>query len=53
LPQPQEALDFAMELKPAQSIELNGGNLPMGCHAWYTYDLDYWRPHIEQFGYKL
>lgn len=53
LPQPLEALDFAMELKPAQSIELNGGNLPMGCHAWYTYDLDYWRPHIEQFGYKL
>lgn len=52
-PKPQEALHFAIELEPARSLALNGGELPLGCHAWYTYDLAFWRPILSQFGYTL
>lgn len=53
LPEPIEALAFAMELEPQRSIQLNGGKLPMGCHAWFLYDLDHWRPFIQEYGYDI
>lgn len=52
-PSALQALSFAMELEPALSMEANGGQLPMGCHAWFLYDLDYWRPYIRRFGYNV
>lgn len=53
LPDAREALRFAIELEPARSVALNDGELPLGCHAWYTYDLDFWRPIVRQFGHNL
>lgn len=44
---------FSMETLPRRLYEENDKQLPFGCHAWWRYDLDFWRPHIEAFGYKL
>ena len=32
---------------------MNQDRLPFGCHAWFRYDLEFWRPHIEAFGHDL
>ena len=49
----EEAASFAFEMQPRRLYELNNHQLPFGCHAWWKYDLDFWKPHIEKFGYKL
>jgi len=49
----EEAMKFSFEVKPEHLYELNNKQLPMGCHAWWRYNLNFWRPFIEEFGYKL
>jgi len=49
----KEALKFSFEVKPELLFEMNQHTLPMGCHAWWRYNLDFWKPYIEKFGYKL
>jgi len=49
----EEALKFSFEVKPERLFELNNHKLPMGCHAWWRYNLNFWRPFIEQYGYTL
>jgi hypothetical protein len=49
----EEATRFSFEVSPEIMLQLNNGNLPFGCHAWWRYNLEFWRPHIEKFGYKL
>ena len=49
----QDAIKFAFECSPSKLYELNNRVLPFGCHAWWKYDLDFWKPHIEQFGFQL
>lgn len=53
VPEPQEALRFSFEVQPQYLYELNNQNLPFGCHAWWKYDLEFWRPFISKFGYKF
>ena len=53
LPAPKEALAFAVEYNPAQSVILNNNQLPMGGHAWEKYDLDFWRPLLAERGYSV
>lgn len=53
LPLPIEALQFAIEMEPRESVKINGGQLPMGCHAWDVYDLDFWRPIINGYSYVV
>jgi hypothetical protein len=53
VPDFKQASAFAFEMQPHRLFELNNKELPFGCHAWWKYDLDFWKPHIEQFGYKL
>ncbi|TDH20841.1 hypothetical protein EXU57_20825 [Segetibacter sp. 3557_3] len=48
-----EALHFSFETRPEYLYGLTNGQLPMGCHAWWTYNLEFWRPFIEGFGYEL
>lgn len=48
-----EAISFSFELHPRTLFELNNDKLPMGCHAWWRYDLAFWRPYIENEGYTL
>lgn len=48
-----EAIPFSFEVKPAYLYKINHNKLPMGCHAWWTYDFEFWKPIIEGYGYKL
>jgi hypothetical protein len=43
----EEALKFSFEMKPRVLFEMNNHNLPMGCHAWERYDVDFWKPFID------
>lgn len=47
------ALTFAFERQVRKCFELNKQNLPFGCHAWERYDVAFWKPYIEQNGYKI
>lgn len=44
---------FSMEVQPAYFYHLNNNELPFGCHAWWRYDFEFWKPFIENFGYSL
>lgn len=48
-----EALKFSMEVQPQRMFEDNNKELPFGCHAWWKYNLEFWKPFIEKFGYKI
>lgn len=54
IPDTKTALKFAFDAHPDIAFEMNGKNLPFGCHAWWrqdkgTYDhnLNFWQNHIE------
>lgn len=53
VPEPEEALNFGFEVNPAKMYSLNNFTLPMGCHAWNRYDLEFWKPHLTSLGYNL
>jgi hypothetical protein len=53
VPDWQEAMRFSLEVNPRKLINLNNNQLPFGCHAWWKYDLDFWRPFIESYGHKI
>jgi hypothetical protein len=42
----ETGLRFAFEVAPRMCFELNGKNLPFGCHAWTTFDRAFWEPHL-------
>lgn len=46
LPNEVEASTFALELSPHHYLQLNGGQLPMGGHAWWKYDLPFWAAQL-------
>jgi hypothetical protein len=48
-----EAMKFAFECSPAKLYEINNNTLPFGCHAWWKYDLEFWKPFINNYGYTL
>ncbi len=47
------ALQFSVETEVRECIKRNDGKLPFGCHAWHRYDLTFWKPYIEEFGYRV
>lgn len=49
----EEAKQFSFEFNPETLYYSNKGNLPFGCHAWWRYDLEFWRPHINKAGYSI
>ena len=49
----EEAVRFSFELLPQTLFKLNNNKLPTGCHAWWRYDLEFWRPFIEGEGYTI
>jgi hypothetical protein len=53
VPEPEQAIGFSFEVNPKVLFEKNGRELPFGCHAWWKYDLEFWKKHIEAHGYKL
>jgi hypothetical protein len=42
----EEGLQFAFEAAPRKCLELNGGRMPFGCHAWARYDRAFWEPYL-------
>ena len=46
IPNQAVASRFSLELKPSYFFKLNGGNLPMGGHAWWKHEPEFWREHI-------
>jgi hypothetical protein len=42
----RNALRFSFEHNPERLLELNEGQLPIGCHAWHKYQ-NFWRQFIE------
>jgi hypothetical protein len=40
------ASHFALELKPAYYFKVNGGVIPMGGHAWWKYEINFWRAFL-------
>ena len=53
VPEPAEAMKFSFEVNPDILFQLNGQKLPFGCHAWWKYNLSFWKPFINQFGYGI
>lgn len=44
IPNEITASRFALELRPAYYLSVNGGVVPMGGHAWPKYEPDFWKP---------
>ncbi len=40
----EDGLRFAFEAAPRTCFELNGRQLPFGCHAWTKFDRGFWEP---------
>jgi hypothetical protein len=49
----KKALRFSIDTSPSICYQLNQQVLPFGCHAYRRYEPDFWKPFIEQYGYKL
>lgn len=43
IPNEITASRFSLELKPSYYFAVNGGKLPMGGHAWWKYEPEFWR----------
>jgi hypothetical protein len=43
------ASKFSMEGRPRYYVQINGGQLPMGAHAWEVNDIDFWLPVIKEY----
>jgi hypothetical protein len=48
-----DAIEFSFEVNPKVLYTMNSNRLPFGCHAWWRYDLNFWKPYIEAQGYKV
>ena len=53
IPPPEEALQFGFEEQPRKMFKMNKSRLPFGCHAWWKYDLVFYKPFIENYGHQL
>lgn len=47
------ALQFSFETNVRKCYQLNGEQLPFGCHAWERYDFEFWKTYIEAEGYRI
>lgn len=44
---------FSFEVNPSRLFSECDRVLPFGCHKWMQYEPEFWRSHIEEFGYAL
>lgn len=49
---PEQALGFSWECLPSLIMKQRS-IIPTGCHAWWRYDLNFWKPYIEQAGHSI
>jgi hypothetical protein len=50
VPPASQAVDFAAESRPQRVVELNGGHLPVGAHAWAREDREWWLQQLARTG---
>jgi len=50
---PDTAMRFSFEILPHKLYAMTGNQLPFGCHGWFRFGLEFWRPFIEAEGYVL
>lgn len=48
-----EAIKFSFETQPKLLYDKNSHELPFGCHAWWRYDFEFWKPFIESEGHTF
>lgn len=53
VPEAKDAIPFSFEIQPKNLFSLNANQLPFGCHGWWKYDFEFWKPFIEREGYNL
>ncbi len=53
VPNAAQAVPFSFEVNPDVLYQMNGHRLPFGCHAWWKYNLPFWKDHINACGYEL
>jgi hypothetical protein len=53
IPDVKTSIGFYFETFPRDCFKFNNLKLPFGCHSWDKYDIDFYRPHIEAFGYGI
>ncbi|MFC4142225.1 DUF5672 family protein [Pedobacter mendelii] len=53
VPTVKDAMKFSFEVNPDVLFEMNHHELPFGCHAWWKYNLAFWIPYINKFGYNI
>jgi hypothetical protein len=46
IPNEMTASRFSLELEPSYYVAINDGQLPMGAHAWWKYEPEFWRAQI-------
>jgi len=49
----EEAKRFSFEVNPRRLFRECGNVLPFGCHKWMLYDLQFWKSHIQSYGYEV
>lgn len=52
LPSAEEAMAFAFETRPEECMN-KLGRLPFGCHAWNKIAPAFWKPWIQEAGFRL
>jgi len=53
IPDKATALAFAFEGDPELCLQLNGGKLPFGCHAWEKNGRAFWGKIFKNYGYDV
>ncbi|CAM4108745.1 hypothetical protein SAMN06265348_103346 [Pedobacter westerhofensis] len=53
VPDPKISAGFSFEVNPEILFETNNKILPFGCHAWWRYNLEFWKPFIQSYGYEI
>ncbi len=46
----EDAVRFSWEVRPARCLQMTGGKLPFGIHAWAKYDLEFLVPYLVDAG---
>ncbi len=47
-----DAIKFSFEANPAKLYRMNNNQLPLGCHGWEKYKLEFWEKYIEIISIK-
>ena len=47
-PSVEEAMRFGFEVEPRRCLQMTGGKLPFGCHAWWKQDRGFWEEVLSR-----